>query len=98
MGTLRGQEGGGGRGRNLHGVKGALGKPAFLLTLERFPQALAQLPAMLLQQAVSNIILTDRTEKQTKNIPIIYSSLPTHIVKNHDEQENFYIEACKKKN
>lgn len=28
---------------------------------------------------MSNIILTDRTERQTKNIPIIYSSLPSGI-------------------
>lgn len=44
---------------------------------------------------MSNIILTDRTERQTKNIPIIYSSLPSDV-KIGDEQEIIYIYACKK--
>jgi hypothetical protein len=44
---------------------------------------------------VSNIILTDRTERQTKNIPIIYSSLPNYIYTG-DEQE-IILHICMQK-
>lgn len=62
------------------------------LTLKRFSQSLAQLYCV----SGCDVYLTDRTERQTKNKPIIYSSFHKVVYAGVMNKDNSYIYACKK--